>query len=195
MFLGLQLPVDRRIDQHPRPLSMAVLHRVSLVHGHAGVQHRAGGSGEERDVTHAGIDAIGERPLNRFPVEDIDVFIDDNEMLGGVVAQVRAPEGVGHLLGMAAVTFADLDPHHFGPLAAPHTQHVGNPRLFEVVPRHRRIGRRRPCGPFVGSPRTRSRQASVEDRIVSISDAAHADRMFGRFPSTVVAGVLAERPL
>ena len=50
-----------------------------------------------------GVDPIAERPLDRFPIVDIDIIVDDDQMLAGIIAEMAAPQRRGHLLGVTAV--------------------------------------------------------------------------------------------
>ena len=111
----------------------------------------------------------------------------------GVIAQVTAPQCVGHLLRVAAVRFADLHAHRLRPFAAPYAGDVRHARLFEVMPSHRRKRRRRPGRALVGAARARARKTAVKDWIASMGDRFHTDRVFGRLAAAVVAGILAER--
>src|SRR5215510_12074114 len=84
------------------------------------------------------IHSVAERPLDRFPIMDIDVVIDHDKMLACVIGEMASPQRRCNLLRVAAMAFADLDAQELGPFAAPDPGHIRHTRLFEVLPGHRR---------------------------------------------------------
>src|SRR4030095_13468254 len=102
-----------------------------------GGHHRASRSRQERDISQSRVDAVTKRPLDRFPIMNVDIVIDNDHMLGGVIAEVTAPECRGDLLGVTAMRFANLYTHRFRPFATPYTGNIGHAGLLQIVPRHR----------------------------------------------------------
>src|SRR5262245_62596633 len=107
---------------------MTELDRIPLLGRNAWVEHRARGPGEGRDVTEPGVHSIAERPLDRFPIMNIDVVIDHDEMLASVIGEMASPQSSRNLLGVTAMAFADLDAQKLGPFAAPNAGHIRHTR-------------------------------------------------------------------
>ena len=61
---------------------------------------------------------------------NVDIVIDHDHMLGGVIAEMTAPQCRGDLLGVTAMRFANLYTHRFRPFAMPHAGDVWNARLL-----------------------------------------------------------------
>src|SRR5262249_58279789 len=93
------------------------------------------------------------------------------------------------------VVLAFLDGRGPGPLPAPAPGHMRPPRLFEVLPGHRRECCGCPGRSLVRSPGTRASETAMKDWIVPVADAFDPNGMLRRFTSRIVARVLAERSL
>ena len=91
LLLRFEFPVDRRVDQNARPLPVAILDRIPFFQRHAGIEHGAGGARKYRNVTEPGVEPVTQRPFDRFPIVNIDIVIDDDEVLPGIIRQVAAP--------------------------------------------------------------------------------------------------------
>jgi len=87
---------------------MPVFDRIALLERHAGVEHRPRGSGEHRDIAEPSIYPVAEGPFDGFPIVDIDIIVDDDEMLSGVIGEMASPQRRCDLLCMAAMAFANL---------------------------------------------------------------------------------------
>src|SRR4029450_6343506 len=80
LLLRLKLPINRGVDQHAGPLAVPVFDRIPLLRRHTGIEHRPRGSRERRYIAEPGVHPVAERPLDGFPIVDIDVGVDDDGM-------------------------------------------------------------------------------------------------------------------
>src|SRR5438132_13068753 len=85
LLLWLELPVDGGVDQDAGPLTVAVLYGISLLRGHARIEHGARRSRKHRDIAEAGVEPVTERPLDRFPIVNVDIVVDHDQMLSRVI--------------------------------------------------------------------------------------------------------------
>src|SRR4029077_10129340 len=109
------------------------------------VQTQSKGRRHDDDVILAGIDAIGDRPVDGAVVVNIDVVVDHGDVLVADVAGRTAPQRVGDLFGLAAIALFDLHQDVDAGLdrRTPHVGDAGNAGAIEHVPRRRRAHDRR----------------------------------------------------
>src|SRR5262249_11255492 len=107
--IGVVVEVDGRVDQHPVPLAGPIERRIAVAFAGRWIEAQAEGRRYDDDVVLAGIDPIGDRPIDGRVVVNIDVIVDHSDVLVTHVRGGAAPNRVGGLLGLSAIGLLHAD--------------------------------------------------------------------------------------
>src|SRR5262249_3903674 len=100
---SIELPRAGGIDQDAVPQARAEAAHVAVVVWGAGVDRGAEDPGEDHDAILAGVDAMGEGPVDLLIGRRVDVLFHHGHVLVAVLRGAVPPERSGDLLGLSLV--------------------------------------------------------------------------------------------
>ena len=193
--IGVVVEIEGGVDQHAIPFAGAELRDVAVAPPGRRIEPGAKGRRHDDDIVLAGIDAIGDRPIDRRVIVNVDIVVDHGDVLVAHMRGRRAPQRVGDLLGLAAIALFDL--HHRIDAGlhrrTPHIGDAGHAGAIEHVPRRRRPHDRGADAVLRKAAGHRAFDGAAQDRIVAVGDAGDADGRFRRAVAGDIAGELRER--
>src|SRR2546425_6166401 len=165
-----------------RPPRSTLFPYTTLFRSHRGIYPHAEGRGHDDDVVLACIDPVGDRPVHRRIIVDVDVVVDYGDVLVAHVRRRRAPDRVGRLLGLVAIALLHLDQEIDAGMhrRAPHVGYARHAGAVEHVPRGGCAHDRRAHGVLRIAAGDGAFDRAAQDRIVAMGDGGDADCRPGR---------------